>query len=128
VLVVVDMVPGVAVITVHVVEMALVGDRHVATAILVHVHVPRMRDVGAWARGHALQVVDVVLVHVVDMAVVEEVHVVLVDVVDVAVVEEVHVVLVWHRGVAAEAVVHVGVLLQRLMRSGVDHRYLRAPR
>jgi hypothetical protein len=112
VLVVVDVVPGVAVITVHVVEMALVGDRHVATAILVHVHVPRMRDVGVRARGNALQVVDVVLVHVVEMAIVEEVHVVLVR----------------HRGVAAEAVVHVGVLLQRLMRSGVDHRYLRAPR
>jgi hypothetical protein len=83
----------------------------VATAILVHVHVPRMRDVGVRARGNALQVVDVVLVHVVDVAIVEEVHVV----------------LVWHRSVAAEAVVHVGVLLQGLMGSGVGHRCLRAP-
>ena len=111
-LVVVDVVPGVAVITVHVVEMALMGDRHVATTILVHVHVPRMRDVGVRARANALQVVHVVLVHVVDMAIVEEVHVVLMR----------------HRGVTAEAVVHVGVLLQRLMGSGIDHRFLRAKR
>jgi hypothetical protein len=116
VLVVVDVVPRVAVIAVDVVEMVFVGDRCVAAAVLVHVHVPRVRNVsagaGKGAREHVVQVV----------------HVVLVDMVNVAVVEEVHVVLVRHRGVAAEAVVDVRVLLQRPVGSGVGHRYLRAPR
>jgi hypothetical protein len=116
VLVVVDVVPRVAMVAVDVVEMVLVGDRHVAAAVLVHVHVPRVRNVevqsSRGAREHAVQVVDVVFV----------------DVVDVAVVEEVHMVIVRHRGVPAEAVVDVSVQLQRPVRSGVGHRYLRAPR
>jgi hypothetical protein len=116
VLVVVDVVARVAMVAVDVVEMVLVGDRRVAAAILVHVHVPRVRDVGVGAskgaREHAVQVVDVVLVNVVDVAVVEEVHVILVR----------------HRGMAAEAIVHVRMLLQRLVGNGVNHRNLRGPR
>jgi len=111
-----DMVPRVAVVPVDVVEMVLVRDHRVAAAVLVNVHVPRVRNVGVGARKgarkHAVQVVDVVFVNVVDVAIVQEVHVVLVR----------------HRGVAAEAVVYVGVLLERLVGSGVGHRYLRAPR
>jgi hypothetical protein len=112
VLVVVDVVPRVAMVAMDVVEVVLVGNGRVAAAILVHVHVPRVCDVRVGAREHAIQVVDVVLM----------------DVVDVAVVEEVHVVLVRHRGVAAETVVDVGVLLQGPVGSAVSHRYLRAPR
>lgn len=111
-----DVVPRVAVVAVDVVEMVLVGDHRVAAAVLVHVHVPRVRNVGVGARKgareHAVQVV----------------HVVFVNVVDVAIVQEVDVVLVRHRGVAAEAVVHVVMLLERLVGSGVGHRYLRSPR
>jgi hypothetical protein len=111
-----DVMPRVAVVAVDVVEVAFVGDRHVTTALLVHVHVPRVGNVGGGAcngsREHPVQVV----------------HVVLVNVVNVAVMEEVHVVLVRHRRVAAEAVVDVGVLLQRPVGSVVGHRYLRAPR
>jgi hypothetical protein len=116
VLVVVDVVARVAMVAVDVVEVALVRHRDVAAALLVHVHVPRVRDVGAGARKgareHAAQVV----------------HVVLVDVMDVAVVEEVNVILVRHRGVPAVPVVDMRVLLQRPVRNVVSHRYLRAPR
>jgi hypothetical protein len=116
VLVVVDVVPRVTMVAVDVVEMILVGHRDVAAAVLVHVHVPRVRDMGVGTchrvREHVVPVVDVVFM----------------DVVDVAVVEEVHVVLVGQRGVTAEAVVHVGVLLERPVGSVVGHRYLRAPR
>jgi hypothetical protein len=100
VLVVVDVVPRVAMVAVDVVEMVLVGDRRMAAAVLVHVHVPRVRNVEVWSsrgvREHAVQVV--------------------------------HVVLVRYRGVAAEAIVDVSVQLQRPVGSGVGHRYLRAPR
>jgi hypothetical protein len=116
VLVVVDVVARVAMVAVDVVEVALVRHRDVAAALLVHVHVPRVRDVGAGARKgareHAAQVV----------------HVVLMNVMDVAVVEEVNVLLVRHCGMAAEAVVHVGMLLQRPVGRVVGHQYLRAPR
>jgi hypothetical protein len=112
VLVVVDVVPRVAVVPVDVVDVVLVGDRGVPAAVLVHVHVPGVRDVSFRARGNALRIV----------------HVVFVDVVDVPVVQEVDVVLVRHRGVAAEAVVHVRVLLERVMGDGVGHRNLRASR
>jgi hypothetical protein len=105
-------VPGVAVVPVDVVDVVLVGDRGVAAADLVHVHVPLVGDVRFGAREHAFQVV----------------HVVFVNVVDVAVVQEVHVVLVLHRGMAAEAVVRVGMLLQRLVGNGVGHRFLRRSR
>jgi hypothetical protein len=112
VLVVVNVMARVAVVAVDVVEMVLVGDRCVAAAILVHVHVPRVRNVGFGAGELAVQVV----------------HVVFVNVMDVAVVQEVHVVIVRHRGVAAIAVVHVGMLLQRMVGNGVGHRYLRQSR
>jgi hypothetical protein len=109
VLVVVDVVPGVAVIPVDVVDVVLVGDRGVAAAGLVHVHVPEVRDVRFGGRER-------------------DVHVVLVDVVDVAVVQEVHMVLVRHGGVAAEAIVHVGMRVERAVRGGVGHRFLRHSR
>jgi hypothetical protein len=112
VLVVVNVMARVAVVPVDVVDVVLVSDSGVAAAILVHVHVPRVGDMRFGAREHAVQVV----------------HVVFVNVVDVAVVQEVHVVLVRHRGVAAEAVVHVGMLLQRLVGNGVGHRFLRRSR
>jgi hypothetical protein len=116
VLVVVNVMPRVAMVAVNVVEVVLVRHRDVPAALRVHVHMPRVRDVGVGAcngaREHAVQVV----------------HVVLVNVMDVAVVEKVHVILVRHCGMAAEAVVHVGVLLQRPVESVVGHRYLRAPR
>jgi hypothetical protein len=109
VLVVVDVVPGVAVVAVDVVEVILVRNRRVPAAGLVHVHVPGVRNVRFGGREGV-------------------VHVVLVNVVDVAVVQEVHVVLVGHRGVAAEAVVHVRMRVERLVRGGVGHRFLRPPR
>ncbi len=106
-LVVMDVVPGMAVVAVHVVEVVLVGDRGVSAAGLVDVHVSGMRNVGAKIRPGLL--VDMVLVDVVDMPVVQEVHVVVVG----------------HGGVAAEPVVGVGMSLDRVMGSGVGHRYLR---
>ena len=45
VLVVVDVVPSVAVVPVDVVDVVLVGDGRVSAAVLVHVHVSRVRDV-----------------------------------------------------------------------------------
>jgi hypothetical protein len=108
VLVVVDVVPGVAVVPVDVVDVVLVGDGTVPATVLVHVHVPGVREVVTGALRF--------------------VHVVLVDMVDVAFVQEVHVILVGHRGVPAEAVVHVGVGVERTVRDGVGHRFLRRSR
>jgi hypothetical protein len=112
VLVVVDVVPRVAMVAVNIVEVALVGDRDVAAAIPVDVHVAAVREV---ALGQVDDRVDVV-------------NVVLVDVVDVAVVEEVDVVLVRDRGVPAVPVVDVRVLLEGMVRVWVGHRNLRPPR
>ena len=107
VLVVVDVVPRVPMIAVHVVDMVVVSDRGVSAAGLVDVHVPGVRDVGAEISPGLL--VDVVLVDVVDMPVVEEVHVVVVG----------------DRRVPAEPVVGMGMPLDRVVGSGVGHRYLR---
>jgi hypothetical protein len=94
VLVVVDVVPRVAVAAVDVVDVVPVGHGGMAAAVVVDMHVASVREVVA---------------HEVDRA---DVDVVLVHVVDVAVVEEVDVILVRHRRVATEAVVGVGVLLE----------------
>jgi hypothetical protein len=112
VLVVVDVVPGVPVVAVDVVQVALVRDRDVPAPLRVDVHVAGMREV---ARRNVDQPVDVV-------------DVVLVDVVDVPVVQEVDVVLVGHGGVPAEPVVDVRVLFERQVGSGIGHRNLRRPR
>jgi hypothetical protein len=112
VLVVVDVMPGVAMVAVDVVDVVLVGDRGVPAAILVDVHVAGVREV---APRDGEDLVGVV-------------HVILVDVVDVPVVQEVDVVLVGDRGVPAEPVVDVRVLLDGMMRDGVGHRNLRVPR
>jgi hypothetical protein len=112
VLVVVDVMPGVAVVSVDEVDVIVVGDREMAAAVLVDVHVPGVGDVGVGAGRPCVQVVDVVLV----------------DVMDVPVVQEVDVVVVGHRGVPAEAVVHVGMLLERLVGRWIGHRNLRLPR
>jgi hypothetical protein len=109
VLVVVDVMPRVPMSPMDEVDVVLVGDRRVPAAVLVHVHVTGVREVGVGVRQRI-------------------VHVVLVDVVDVTVVQEVHVILVRHRGVAAEAVVHVGMPVERAMRGGVGHRVLRRSR
>jgi hypothetical protein len=94
VLVVVDVVPGVAVAAVDVVDVVAVRHRRVAASVGVDVHVAGMREVVTDEVGGAD--VDVVLVHVMDVPVVQEVDVVLVG----------------HRGVAAEPVMGVGVLLE----------------
>jgi len=112
VLVVVDVVSGVAMIPVDVVEVVLVGHRDVPAAIPVDVHVARVRDVAARDVHDPVRLVDVVLV----------------DVVDVPVVQEVDVVLVRHRGMPAVAVVDVRVLRDRVVNGGVGHRNLRRPR
>jgi hypothetical protein len=112
VLVVVDVVPGVAMLAVDIVEVALVGDRDVAAAIPVDVHVAGVLEV---ALGRVDDGVDVV-------------NVVLVDVVDVPVVQEVDVILVRDRGVPAVPVVDVRVLLEGVVRGGIGHRNLRPPR
>jgi hypothetical protein len=112
VLVVVDVMPGVAVVPVDVVEVVLVGDRGMPAAVLVDVHVAVVREV---AHRDGEDLVDVV-------------HVVLVDVVDVPVVQEVDVALVGDRGMPTEPVVNVRVLLDGVMRGGVGHRNLRFPR
>jgi hypothetical protein len=109
VLVVVDVVTGVAVVPVDVVDVVPVGDDCMAAAIRVHVHVPRVRDVGRGTCG--------LLVHVIP-----------VNVVDMAVMQEVDMIFVLHRRVSAVALVDVRVLLDRMVRGGVGHRYLRPPR
>ena len=111
-LVVVDVMPGVAMVAVDVVDVVLVGDRGVPTAVLVDVHVAGVRQVEVRGIEHGVEVV----------------HVILVDVVDVPVVQEVDVVLVGHRGVPAVPVVHVGMLPERVVGNGFCHRDLRAPR
>ena len=108
-LVVVDLVTDVAVAPVGVVDVVLVGDDRMATAILVHVHVPRVCDMRG---GIGSLLVDVIAV----------------DEVDVAVVQEVDVILVRHGRVPAEAVVDVRVLVEPKMLGGVSHRYLRLSR
>jgi hypothetical protein len=109
VLVVVDFVPGVAVVPVDVVDVVQVGYGRMAAAVLVHVHVSGVRDVPDSLYG---LLVDVIAV----------------DEVDVAVVEEVHVILVRNGRVSAEAVVDMRVLIERMMRGGAGHRYLHPPR
>ena len=109
VLVVVDFVPGVAVVPVDVVDMVQVGHGRMAAAVLVHVHVSGVRDV---PDSPYELLVDVIAV----------------DEVDVAVVEEVHVILVRNGRVPAEAIVDMGVLIERMMRGGAGHRYLHPPR
>ena len=108
-LVVVDVVPGVAVVPVDVVDVVQVGYGRMAAAVLVHVHVSGVRDVP-------------------DSLYRLLVNVIAVDEVDVAVVEVVHVVLVRNCRVPAEAVVDMGVLIERMMRGVAGHRYLHAPR
>jgi hypothetical protein len=90
----VDVVPGVAMAAVDVVEVVAVRHGRVPARLGVDVHVAGVREMVTDEVGRGS--VDVVLVHVVDVPVVEEV--------DVA--------LVRHRGVAAEPVVGVGVLLE----------------
>jgi hypothetical protein len=109
VLVVVDVVAGVAVVPVDVVDVILVGDRGVPATVIVHVHVTGVLEMLVGGRERV-------------------VHVVLVDMMDVTVVQEVHVVLVGHRGMAAEAVVQVGMQVRRAVRGGVGHRFLRRSR
>jgi hypothetical protein len=109
VLVVVDVVPGVAVVPVDVVDVVQVRDGFVAAVILVHVHVSGVGDVPDTLRGL-----------LVDMIAVDEV--------DVAVVEEVDVVLVRHGRVPAEAVVDMRVLVEWVMRGVAGHRDLHPPR
>lgn len=92
-LVVVDVMPGVAVAAVDVVDVVPVRDRRVAAPVRVHVHVASMREMVA---------------HEIDRA---GLDMVFVDVVDVPVVEEVDVVLVGHGSVPAEPIVGVRVLL-----------------
>jgi hypothetical protein len=94
VLVVVDVVPSVPMAAVDVVEMVAVRHGRVAASLGVDVHVAGVREMVAHEVGRAH--VDVVLVHVVDVPVVEEVDVVVVG----------------HRGVAAEPIVGVRVLLE----------------
>jgi len=103
-----DVVTGVAVVTVHVVDVVPVADDRMAAAILVDVHVACVGDVSRRTRGRL-------------------VHVIAVDVVDMAVMQEVGVILVRHRRMSTEALVDVRVLLDRMMRGGVSHRYLRRP-
>ena len=93
-LVVVDVVPGVAVAAVDVVEVVAVRHGRVAAPLGVDVHVAGVREMVADEVGRGG--VDVVLVHVVDVPIVEEVDVTLVR----------------HRGVAAEPIMGVGVLLE----------------
>jgi hypothetical protein len=109
VLVVVDFVPGVAVVPVDIVDVIQVGDGRMAAAVLVHVHVSGVRNVPDSLHG---LLVDVIAV----------------DEVDVAVVEEVHVILVRNDRVPAEAVVDMRVLVEPMMRGGAGHRYLHPPR
>jgi hypothetical protein len=109
VLVVVDVVPGVAVVPVDVVDVAQVGDGRMAAAVLVHVHVSGVRDVADRLCG---LLVDVIAVHEVDVAVVDVVHVILVR----------------NGRVPAEAVVDMRVLIVRMMRGVAGHRYLHPPR
>lgn len=92
-LVVVDVVPRVAMAAVHEVQMIAVRHGRVAASLGVDVHVAGVREVMAHEVGRTD--VDVVVVHVVEVPVVEEVDMVLVG----------------HRGVTAEPVVGVGVLL-----------------
>jgi hypothetical protein len=94
VLVVVDVVPGVAVAAVDVVDVIAVGHGRVPAPLVVDVHVAGVRQMVAHEVGRGG--IDVVLVHVVDVPVVEEVDVTLVR----------------HRRVAAEPVVGVGMLLE----------------
>ena len=79
----VDLVPDVAVGSVHVVVVVPVGDHGVPTAVPVHVHVTGMRQV---RRGTGDRLV---------------VHVSLVEAVGVAIVEVVHMIPVLHRCVSA---------------------------
>jgi hypothetical protein len=103
-LVVVGRVRRVAMVTVDVVDVVLVGQRRVTTVHGVHVHVAGVREVRrAWRGG------DVV-------------HVVAVDVVEVALVNEVEMIVVRDRGVSAIPVVHMRVQIVRL----VCHRRLQA--
>ena len=108
-LVVVDFVPGVAVVPVDVVDVVQVGDGRMAAAVLVHVHVSGVRDVPDSLYG---LLVDLIAV----------------DGVDAAVVEDVHVIPVRNGRVPAEGVVDMRVLIERMMRGGAGHRYLHAPR
>jgi hypothetical protein len=103
-----DVVTGVAVVPVRVVDVVPMDNDRMAAAILMHVHVPGVRDVG---RGICRRLV----------------HVIAMDVVDMAVMQEVGVILVRHRRMPAEALVDVRVLLDRMMGGGVGHRYLRRP-
>lgn len=91
-LVVVDVVSGVAVGAVDVVDVVVVRDGGVPAPIRVHVHVARVGQVVPDEIDRAG--VDMILVHVVDVAVMEEVEVVLVG----------------NGGVPAEAVVGMRVL------------------
>jgi hypothetical protein len=106
VLVVVDVVAGVAMVAVDVVDVVLVRDGQVAAAALVDMHVAGVREVVVRGANDRVHVVDVVLV----------------DVVDVPVVEEVHVVPVRNGGVPAEPVVHVRMRLEATVGRGVGHR------
>lgn len=103
-----DLVPGVAVVPMNVVDVALVGDGLVPAARVVHVHVPDVLQV--LPGGYRL------------------VHVVLVNVVNVAVVQEVDVVTVRYRGVATEPVVQVWMRIRRSVSRSVGHRNLRPAR
>ena len=111
-LVVVDVVPGVPVVAVDVVQVALVRERDVPASLRVDVHVAGMREVACGEIADRVDVVDVILV----------------DVVDVPVVQEVDVILVGNGGVPAEPVVDVRVLLERQVRNRIGHRNLRRPR
>jgi hypothetical protein len=111
-LVVVNVVPGVAVVAMDVVEVVLVRHRDMPAAFVVDVHVAGVREVAPREVDDGVDVVDVVLV----------------DMVDVPVVEEVDVILVRDRDMPAEPVVDVRVRLERVMRRGVGHRNLRRSR
>ncbi len=108
-LVVVHVVTGVAVVPVDVIDVVPVGDDRMAAAILVHVHVPRVRDVRDWIGGFLVYVITV-------------------DEVDVAVVQEVDVTLVRHRRMPAARVMDVRMLVGSKMLSVASHRYLHPPR
>jgi hypothetical protein len=97
------------VLPVDVVDVVQMGDGRMAAAVVVHVHVSGVRHV---RDGLCRLLVDMIAV----------------DEVDLAVMQEVHVVLVRDGRVAAETVVDMRVLIERLMRSGAGHRYLRPPR
>jgi hypothetical protein len=112
VLVVVDVVPGVPVAAVDVVQVALVRDRGMPAPLRVDVHVAGMREVARPQIDDRVDVVDVILV----------------DVVDVAVVQEVDVILVRDGGMPAEPIVDVSVLFELQVGRGIGHRNLRRPR